>query len=50
MQRARGEAHNRRLACTVWPDQSGAASFLQIEGRGPNHVEATIPEADIVKP
>ncbi len=50
VQRAGSKAKNRRLARTIRSNQSGTASRLQIEARGPNYVEPTVPEADIAKP
>jgi hypothetical protein len=50
LQRTGRKSQNRRFACTIRSDQSCAASCRQIEIRGPNYVESTIPEADIAKP
>src|SRR5258705_12896775 len=50
VQRAGSKAQYRRFAGTVRSDQGGTASREQIEARGPNYVETTIPEANIAKP
>jgi hypothetical protein len=50
VQRTGSKAQYRRFAGTIWPDQSCTASRLQIEIRGPNYVEPTVPKANIAKP
>src|SRR5258705_11609045 len=40
------KSQNRRFARTIRSDQSCTASGRQVEIRGPNYVESTIPEAD----